>query len=158
MHLMESFTVLQQTSDLELHRRKLAELIGIITTHMIDPETGCGRNQFDRAFHPLPAIAIGRTWNAEREGEEPEAPTDTTSYGHNVELAWLLRRAIDVAGMEPQTHRATLKRLLDHAVRDGLDRDWGGIYRDGTGRGGPPGAGEGVLAARRGPGGIPRWL
>jgi len=33
---------------------------------MIDPKSGCGLNQFDVAWNPIEAIAIDRTWNAER--------------------------------------------------------------------------------------------
>ncbi|MFN8482991.1 MAG: AGE family epimerase/isomerase [Anaerolineae bacterium] len=85
MHLLECFTTLYAASGEEIHRRKLLEVANLIVTRMIDPATGCGRNQFDLDWQPIPAIAIRRTWNAEREGDAPATPTDTTSYGHNVE-------------------------------------------------------------------------
>ena len=72
MHLMEAFTVLYQASGEPIHRRKLMEIVDLIVEKMIDREHGCGRNQFDLAFKPIPAIAIRRTWNAERAGEAPE--------------------------------------------------------------------------------------
>ena len=131
MHLMESFTVLYEASRNPLHRRKLLELVDLIRTQMIDPASGCGLNQFDLAWRTIPAIAIKRTWNAERFGERPAQPTETTSYGHNVELAWLMRRALDVAGADLDPYRPVLKRLLDHAVAHGVDWEHGGIYRDG---------------------------
>lgn len=131
MHLMESFTVLYQASRNPLHRRKLMEIIDLICLRMIDPETGCGLNQFDLKWRSIPAIAIKRTWNAERFGEQPAQPTETTSYGHNVELAWLMRRALDVAGGDLTPYRPVMRRLLDHAVEHGVDWKYGGIYRDG---------------------------
>ena len=131
LHLMESFTVLCQASRNPLHQRKLMELVELIRTRMIDPASGCGLNQFDLAWRSIPAIAIKRTWNAERFGERPAQPTETTSYGHNVELSWLLRRAIDVAGADLTPYRPIMKRLLDHAVTHGVDWERGGIYRDG---------------------------
>jgi mannobiose 2-epimerase len=132
MHLMEAFTALAGASGQEVHRRKLAEVLDLIVAHMIDPRHGCGRNQFDLAFRPIPAIAIRRTWNAEREGEAPAEPADTTSYGHNVELAWLMRRAVQESGMDLAAYLPMIRKLLDHAVAHGVDWEFGGIYRDGT--------------------------
>jgi mannobiose 2-epimerase len=137
MHLLESFTVLFAATGREVHRRKLLEVAALIQDRMIDPVTGSGRNQFDLAFTPRPAIAIRRTWNAERQGEAPAAPTDTTSYGHNLELAWLLRRALETAGVSLDDSRSTVLRLVAHAVEHGVDWEKGGVYRDGTAAGGP---------------------
>jgi len=131
MHLMESFTVLYAASRQPLHRRKLIEITELILSRMIDPQSGCGLNQFDLAWRPLPAIAIKRTWNAERFGERPADPTETTSYGHNVELAWLLRRAVETAGEPFGPYLAVHRRLIDHAVAHGVDWTHGGLYRDG---------------------------
>jgi mannobiose 2-epimerase len=137
MHLLESFTVLLELTSQEGHRKKLMELAGLIRARMIDPGSGCGRNQFDLAFNPIPALAIRRTWNAERQGDAPAAPTDTTSYGHNLELAWLLRRALAAAGEDPSPWQLVLRGLVDHAIAHGIDWEQGGVYRDGTATGGP---------------------
>ena len=131
MHLLECFTVLAQASGKEVHRRRLQEVIDVILTRMIDPESGCGGNQYDLAFTPIPAIAIRRTWNADREGDSVETPTDTTSYGHNVELAWLLVRAGEVLGKPRDAFKGVVRRLVDHSLAYGLDRVYGGVYRDG---------------------------
>lgn len=137
MHLMESFTVLYQATQLPLHRRKLLEVTDLICDKMIDAEWGCGMNQFDFSWQPIPAIAIKRTWNAERVGEFPAVPTETTSYGHNVELNWLLRRALETAGVDSTYYNPYLRRLLDHAVEHGIDWQYGGIFRDGLRQAGP---------------------
>jgi len=131
MHLMECFTTLAQASGQEIHRRRLQEVIDVILTRMINPESGCGRNQFDLAFVPIPAIAIRRTWNAEREGSSIAAPLDSTSYGHNVELGWLLVRAAEVLGKPRDAYVDVVRRLVDHCLRYGLDHARGGVYRDG---------------------------
>ncbi len=131
MHLLECFTVLAQASGKEVHRRRLQEVIDVILTHMVDMENGCGGNQYDLSFRPIPAIAIRRTWNADREGESVEAPTDTTSYGHNVELAWLLVRAGEVLGKPRDAYEGVVRHLADHSLAYGLDREHGGVYRDG---------------------------
>ena len=135
MHTMEAFTVLYAATKQEIHRRKLAEVVDVIVDHMLDPHSGSGRNQFDLAFNPIPAISIHRTWNAEREGESPEIPIDTTSYGHNIELAWLLTRAIEVASIDNKAYHQVRYRLVEHAYTHGVDWEFGGIYRDGIASG-----------------------
>ena len=45
MHLMESFTTLYEASGEKIHRQKLLETIALITTRMVDSQTGCGLNQ-----------------------------------------------------------------------------------------------------------------
>ena len=132
MHLMEAFTVLYKASGKEIHKRRLAEVIQTILTKTVNLNDGCGLNQFDLDFNPIPAINIRRTWNAERAtGEEIPVPTDTTSYGHNVELAWLLNRACDVMGDPADTYNAITKKLVDHSLKYGYDYKHGGVYRDG---------------------------
>lgn len=131
MHLMEAFTTLYAASGQEIHRRKLEAQIQLVTTRLINPVTGCGRNQVDLDFNPIPAIALNRTWNAERAGDAPAVPTDTTSYGHNVELSWLMNLALRTGSFDPEPYKPVMRRLLDHAVQHGVDWDFGGIYRDG---------------------------
>lgn len=131
MHTMEAYTTLYECSGKEIHRRKLLEVIDVVLTKMVDSQIGCGYNQFDIHFNRKPAINIRRTWNAEREtGETVESPTDTTSYGHNVELAWLLNRAGEIVGLDDAYHGIT-EKLLNHALKYGFDYELGGVYRDG---------------------------
>ncbi len=133
MHLMEAFTSLAQATGREIHKRKLRECIDIILTHMVNHQYGCGLNQFDIEFNPIPAINIRRTWNAERAtGEVIETPTDTTSYGHNVELGWLINRAADVLGLPSDYNNDLIRKLDDHSLKFGFDNELGGVYRDGT--------------------------
>jgi mannobiose 2-epimerase len=131
MHLMESFTTLYAASGDDLHRRKLLQVVELIREKMIDKSTGCGLNQFDLAFHSLAAIPIKRTWNGERLGEKPADPVDTTSYGHNVELEYLMHLALKTAHGEADSDKPIYKRLLDHAAKHGVDWEFGGIFRDG---------------------------
>jgi mannobiose 2-epimerase len=133
MHLMEAFTVLANVTQKEIHRRKLDEVMDLILNKMVNHKYGCGLNQFDLNFNPIPAIDIRRTWNAERAtGETIETPTDTTSYGHNVELAWLLNYASDILGRPFDYYNEIVKKLTDHSLKYGFDYEFGGIYRDGA--------------------------
>ncbi len=136
LHLMESFTSLYLASGKEVHKRKLVEMIHLICDKMIDQEYGSGLTQFDMAWNSLPAINIKRSWNAEREGEKPADPTETTSYGHNTELVWLMARALNAADESPETYKPMFKKLLDNAVKYGIDNEYGGVYRDGYRKGG----------------------
>lgn len=136
MHLMESFTTLYEASRSPLHRRKLMEIVDLICAHMIDSRRGCGLNQFDLSWKPIPAIAVKRTWNAERFGERPAQPTETTSYGHNLELVWLMHRALEIADADRRPYEPLLRKLVDNALKYGVDWKYGGIYRDGLRKGG----------------------
>jgi mannobiose 2-epimerase len=136
MHLMEAFTVLYQASRKDIHRRKLIEVIGVICGRMVNSEGGYGLNQFDAGFSSLPAINIYRTWNFDREkGETLGEPADTTSYGHNLELGWLLKRACDTLGTDGEQWglETLIKKLIDHSLLYGYDHEFGGVYRDGIG-------------------------
>ena len=137
MHLMEAFTTLFAASNAHVHRMKLHEVIDLIVMYMLDEDTGCGRNQFTLNFSPIPAIAIHRTWNAEREGDSPKTHLDTTSYGHNIELAWLINRALDIGQIDPEPYRSTQLGLVEHTYAKGVDWDDGGIFRDGLADGEP---------------------
>lgn len=137
MHLMEAFTALYELTGEEIHRRKLLEVTELILRRMVHPQHRCGLNQFDLDFHPIPAIAIRRTWNAERpSGETITQPQDTTSYGHNVELLWLANKAAHAAGLG-EALAPRLRGLVDHALQYGVDWQRGGVYRDGP-HAGPP--------------------
>jgi mannobiose 2-epimerase len=133
MHLMEAFTALYAASGKEIHGRKLKEIIDILMKHMINTDLGYGYNQFDAAFNRIPAVNIYRTWNDDREtGEAIAAPTDTTSYGHNVELSWLMKLALDALNMEGAECTTVMRKLLDHSLEYGYDYEFGGVYRDGV--------------------------
>jgi cellobiose epimerase len=132
MHLMEAFTTLAECSNHEIHKRKLSEVIDVLLNRMLNKNSGCGLNQFDICFNPIPAINIRRTWNAERAtGETIEVPTDTTSYGHNVELAWLLNKAAGVLNLPSDYYSEVTRTLIDHSLKYGFDHELGGVYRDG---------------------------
>ncbi len=135
MHLLEAFTALYAASRAEIHRRRLEEVIDVLFTHMVDPVSGCGLNQFDLHFRRLPPIAIRRTWNAEREGELAVNGPDTTSYGHNLEFVWLLQHACQVMGKSAEAYLPAIRKMACHALEYGVDWQRGGIYRDGLHQG-----------------------
>lgn len=132
MHMMEALSTLYECSGKKEHADALRDVIAVILDHMVNREAGCGYNQFTVDFTPKPSILIRRTWNAEREtGETIEVPTDTTSYGHNAELVWLLNHAGRLLGQDEDTYDYICRKCIEHTLRYGYDAERGGIYRDG---------------------------
>lgn len=130
MHALEAFSNLYEFTKSEDHRLRLKEVIHIITEHMVDYKYGCGGNQYDDRFAPKDARSIRRTWNYERDPEQANAnPLDTTSFGHNIELAWLLNKAYKV--MDEERPVAFTKMIADYVLVNGVDKEYGGIFRDG---------------------------
>ena len=99
---------------------------------MLHPEHGTGLMQFAHDFTPLPAIRFqGVAWGADEEPDAGAFPLETTSYGHNVELAWLLLRAADALDQPRTTYAEVVRRQCDSCLTAGLDREHGGVYVDG---------------------------
>jgi mannose/cellobiose epimerase-like protein (N-acyl-D-glucosamine 2-epimerase family) len=48
-----------------------------------------------------------------------------------VELAWLLVRACEAMGRPRNAYEDVVRRLVDHSLTYGLDREHGGVHRDG---------------------------
>jgi mannobiose 2-epimerase len=131
MHLMEAFTTLYELTGDPVHQRKCGESIRTIMSRMITPPHNIALAQFDVDWNPLPAILFKDVWGADRDVEADARPLDNTNYGHNVELAWLLHQALHILDQDVEPYRPVLKVLYDHAVRYGLDREWGGIFVEG---------------------------
>jgi len=139
MHLMMAFTALYTVLPMEIYARKLKEIVELIMSRMINSVNGFGYGQLDAAFNRIPSIKIHRTWSAERQaGEVVEAPTDTTSYGHNIGLSWLLTLALETinAGPYQKLERGyfinVVKGMVDHSIRRGYDHEYGGVFYEGT--------------------------
>lgn len=132
MHLLEAFAELVRLTGEREHVAALREVRELITTVMVDRSTGAGGNQFSGSWEPLLPIVIDKTWIAERPAAEhpPAATEQVTSYGHNLELAWLLADA-DVTLGEAGASDGTIAPLADHALRWGYDREHGGVFREG---------------------------
>jgi len=131
MHLMEAFTALYELTRLEVHRRKLLEIIELLTRRMLHPTFRTGLAQFDAELRPLPAILFRNVWGSDRPPEEEARPVDNTNYGHNIEFAWLLHHALDVLELDPGPWLDDLRCMLDQAFQYGVDWEYGGVYVEG---------------------------
>lgn len=133
MHLMEAFTNLFEATGAPLYRDKSCEMIALICERMLEPEHGTSIAQFSADWVPQRAIIFEEVWGADRDVADPEGrPLDHTSYGHNVEFAWLLGHAVHLLNLEPDVYRETVRRLYDHCLEFGIDRARGGVFCDGA--------------------------
>jgi mannobiose 2-epimerase len=132
LQLLEALTVFAALTGSERHRRRLAQVRDLVLDIMVDQVAGAGRNQFSVDWTPELPIVIDRTWIAERVDEPPPPPGFfTTSYGHNLELGWLLGCADRVLEGSQAVHSDLVAALADHALAWGYDHRWGGVYREG---------------------------
>ena len=139
MHLMEAFTTLYECSRDAAHRRALLEDIEILTRRVLHPEHATGIPQFWADWRVAPQIRFDVVWGWDRfvEGGKKPHADDNTSYGHNVEFAWLLLHALAMIGEQSEPYHGLIRKQLDHAVAAGIDREYGGVYVEGPHDGGP---------------------
>ncbi len=134
MHLMEAFTTLYECSQEPIHRRKLMEDIHLLQDRFLHPEYKTGIPQFTPNWDVAPQIKFDIIWGWDRfseTGQKVQA-LDNTSYGHNVEFAWLLMHALHIAQENVATYISLYQTMIDHAVNYGIDEEFGGVYVEGS--------------------------
>jgi mannobiose 2-epimerase len=132
MHMMEALTNMLEMTGSPTHRRRLLEVINLLTERMVRAGSGTGYVQFSLDFTPLPAILFAVEWGRDAEPQDGLArPLDYTSYGHSVEFAWLLLHAADVLGEHRSSYAPLVRRIFDHCVEFGIDHDLGGVFVEG---------------------------
>jgi len=138
MHLMEALTRLYECTGDELHRRKLLEVIQIVTRRMLHPQYGTGIPQFTPDWRVVPPIKFSVVWGWDRfpEGGGKSKAEDNTCFGHNIEFAWLLPHALEILGSPLEAWRPLLGMIYDHTVENGIDWTHGGVYVEGPHSGG----------------------
>jgi mannobiose 2-epimerase len=107
LHVLEAFTVLYQVWPFEQLQKKIAELINNFLQHIINPLTNHQYLFFEENWQPK---------------------SNTISYGHDIETAWLLQEAAEVIkdnALIKKTKAAAVK--ISDAVKTGLDND-GGLW------------------------------
>ena len=132
MHMMEALTAHYELTGDPTHRRRLLEVIDLIAARMLRPDDRTGYIQFGLDFTPLPAILFAVEWGRDAPPEDgAQRPLSYTSYGHNVELAWLLLHAADVLGQPRAGYAGIVHPIFDHCVRYGIDHPYGGVFVEG---------------------------
>jgi len=133
MHLMESFTNIFKCKKDHLSRRKLLEIIDIIKYKMLHPDYGTGMPQFTFDWKLAPNVKLDIVWGMDRfeDNGTKNNPKNITSYGHNIEFAWLLCTALEELGIDLNKYSPLIKKIIDHTVKFGIDYKYGGIYVEG---------------------------
>lgn len=138
MHMMEALTTYHEARPAEEVRSALLATIDLIESRMIERRSGTGGIQFTLDFDPLPAILFDTQWGRDAEPVEGTArPIDTTSYGHNVEFAWLLLHAFERLDLPLDEALPVVRPMVEHCVRYGIDWEYGGVFVEGPNEGPP---------------------
>ena len=130
MHLMEAFTTLYELTGDQRHRRALEGVIDLIFDKMIDPATGTGISAFTADWRPIANVELDTVWGSDRFDDERKGP-EITSYGHNIELAWLYLHALDVLRVPRSEGLARVLPIYEHTHHHGVDWEYGGLYVEG---------------------------
>jgi len=130
MHLMEAFTVLYELTGDPKHKQALEEVIDLIFNKTVDPKTGVGMAMFTAEWQPINNVQLGKLWGRDR-FEDDGKPPEITSYGHNIELAWLYLHALDILGISKNDFLDRVVPIFDHTYKNGVDWENGGIFVEG---------------------------
>jgi mannobiose 2-epimerase len=116
LHLLESFTTLYLLTQDTKARARVEELLNLCLNKIVDADQGYARLYFADDWKP--------------------ADSDRSSYGHDIELSWLLTETARALGRgdDPQVKKVSLA-LVDHTLRDGFDRKRGGVWNEGPAQG-----------------------
>jgi mannobiose 2-epimerase len=113
LHLLEAYTSLLRAARSSGVARRLRELIDLFERHILDRRPGPGRNHLRHFFD--------ERWNVRSE---------TYTYGHDIEAAWLLSEAVEVLGderLEAVVHRWAVE-IARTTLEEALDGDGGLPY------------------------------
>ena len=121
IHLLEAFTQLYQVWPDPKVKERLVEMLGIVRDKVCTDD-GAMNMFFTADWKPI---------------------SDRDSYGHDIETAYLLLEAAEVAGQadDPKTQRIA-KALVDHVLAVGWDKQHGGVYNEGKFGGAPDNLGK----------------
>ena len=112
IHLLEAFTALYHQSQDATVRVRLEEMVKVVATRIVQPSNYAHKEFYkDWRIHDKPVV----------------------SYGHDLELAWLLMDALEVLGtpLEPQVSQVALA-LGKHSADLGWDSEKGGYFEEGV--------------------------
>jgi mannobiose 2-epimerase len=125
IHLLEAFTSLYKVWPDSFLRERLLELLFLIRD-TITTEKGYLTLFLKRDWTP---ISFRDSSQAIREANYF---IDHVSFGHDVETAYLMLEASHALGLESDNKTLTIaKKMVDHALANGWDKDNGGFYYQG---------------------------
>lgn len=110
-HLLAALTTLAPATEEPRHTIALRRTRDLLRDLAIDRRLGCAFDRFDESGRPRagPGHVL------------------VTTYGHNVQLAWMLLDATEALGEPRESMRRDVLGLLDHALAFGFDWRRGGL-------------------------------
>ena len=130
MHLMEAFTALFELTGDHRHRQALTQTTELIFDRMVDPEWRVGISMFAPSWEPIANQQLGTLWGSDR-FDPSGKPPEITSYGHNIELAWLYLHSLDILGTPKAEGLVRAEPIFRHTAERGVDQEYGGIFVEG---------------------------
>jgi mannobiose 2-epimerase len=125
IHILECFTELYKVWPDSTLKERLASMLRLVRD-TITTDKGYLTLFFQRDWTPISYRDSSAT------AREKNYEYDHVSFGHDVETAYLMLEASEALGIKNDT--ATLKiakKMVDHALRFGWDKEHGGIYDGG---------------------------
>jgi len=125
IHLLEAFTQLYKVWPDRLLRGRLAEMLSLIRD-TITTEKGYLTLFLERDWTP---VSFRDSSEAVRKAN---INYDHVSFGHDVETAYLMLEASHALRLKHDVKTLTIaKRMVDHALANGWDKEHGGFYEAG---------------------------
>ncbi len=125
IHLLEAFTELYKVWPDSLLRERLNELLVLIKDTIVNEKASL-------------TLFLERDWvpvsfrDSSAAVREANYYLDHISFGHDVEIAYLMLKASHVMGIEDDTGTLALaKKMVDHSLAKGFDNEKGGFYYQG---------------------------
>ncbi len=118
IHILESFTELYKVWPDKLLKDRLNSVLQIIRDKIVTSK-GYVNLFFQKDWTPM----------SFRNTNERNYEFDHVSFGHDVEIAFLMLEASEVLGIDNDTLTLrAAKKLVDHAIKNGFDFERGGIF------------------------------
>ncbi|MBO9681127.1 MAG: AGE family epimerase/isomerase [Flavisolibacter sp.] len=125
IHLLEAFTELYSVWKDPLLRERLQEMLFLIRDKIVTPK-GYMMLFFKRDWTPISFRDSTKEFILQHKN------LNHVSFGHDVEIAYLMLEASHVLGLKNDTRTLSVaKRLIDHSLQNGWDNELGGFYDEG---------------------------
>lgn len=125
IHLMEALTATYMVLPDSLVKERLSEMLMLVRDTMTDPE-GYLHLFFSRTWEKVSHRDSSRKYILAQLGK------DHISFGHNIETAYLLVDASEkLYGKPDEKTLAVSKKLLDHTLANGFDKNYMGVFDKG---------------------------
>ncbi len=117
IHILESFTELYKVWPDKLLKDRLKSVLQIIRDKLVTPK-GYVNLFFQNDWTPII-----------KSNQEQNYEFDHVSFGHDVEIAFLMLEASEVLGIENDSLTLRIaKKLVDHSIKNGFDFERGGLF------------------------------